>query len=59
MHAIHKRHPSMNVRFPEGHGMISLPEVGIEAAEENPSTHGIGAIKHLTGEDELSKKYDT
>ncbi len=38
--------------------MIGLPEIGIEAAEENASTHGVGAIKHLIGEDELVKEYN-
>ena len=39
--------------------MISLPEIGIEAAEKNPRTHDIGAIKHQGGiEKRLSEKYE-
>jgi hypothetical protein len=48
----------MNVRVPKGHGMISLPEIGIEGVPKDPGTHGIGAIEHQGGmKKRLSEKY--
>jgi len=55
MHAIHKRHPPVNIRVPKRHGVISLPEIGIEVIPEDPGTHGIGAVKHLIGEHKISE----
>jgi hypothetical protein len=48
----------MNVRVPKGHGVISLPEIGIEGVPKDPGTHSIGAIKHQGGiENRLPEKY--